>query len=215
MGFGDILGQMFSGLAGGQDGVHTRIWGELKPWLMNLGPAASRKWIPRIAGGESCEVPEMQRGRKVGDCQNFGIAVCAVCRRPVCLQHAHIDQYADAICYVCVADAVRVVPQVQRDRARGTGEAPPRQRPHQHQHEAPPQPKPGPSPEQVLSALKVLGLKPGARIEAVRAAHRKLSAANHPDKKRTAETKRAAEARFVEIQKAFEILKTVMGEKAA
>jgi DnaJ domain len=216
MGFGDILGKMFSGLSGGEDGAHQRIWGDLKPWLANLGPAATRKWLPRIASGDLCEVPIMRRGHKEGDCQNFGIAVCDVCKKPVCLQHSRIDQFGDAICYTCVAEAVQVLPAMQRERARNGSAPPPRQQQaRQQRQEPPPQPKHGPSPEQVMAALGVLGLKPGAKFEAVKAAHRKISALNHPDKHKTKKAKDAAHARFVEVQKAFEVLKTVMGERAA
>ncbi len=217
-GFLDTLGQMFSGIAGGPDGVHSRIWGELKPWIMNLGPAASRKWIPRVTSGEQCEVPVMRRGHKHGDCQNIGIAVCLVCHRPCCLQHAHIDQHADAICYLCVADATQVVPPVQRARARQeTGGAPPPpprgQRPPPG-GAPPPGGKPGPSPEVVAAAFATLGLKPGAKWDSIKKSHRKLSALHHPDTKKTQREKTVANARYVEIQKALDVLKTQYTEAA-
>ncbi len=206
---------MFSNLAGGPDGVHSRIWSELKPWVMNLAPAASRKWIPRVASGEQCEVPIMRRGHRTGDCENLGIAICSCCRRPCCLQHAHIDQHADAICYICVADAMQVVPPVQRERARqdhaSGAEPPPRERPPPGQA-PPPGAKPGPTPEAVAAALSTLGLRRGAKWEAVKKAHRSLSAANHPDKAKGVRGKTVAEARFKEIQKAFDLLKRVYPE---
>lgn len=207
---------MFSGIAGGPDGVHTRIWNELKPWMMNLGPAASRKWIPRISSGEQCEVPHMQRGHKQGDCENLGIAQCVVCRRPCCLQHAHIDQFADAICYLCVSDAMQVVPGVQRERSRQQAAPPPPrgQRPPPGGGAPPPRQKPGPSPEVVAAAFAALGLRRGAKWEAVKQAHRKLSALNHPDKAKGARAKAAAEARYIEIQKALDVLKTQYPEAA-
>lgn len=211
VGFLDTLGQMFSGIAGGPDGVHARIWGELKPWFMNLGPAASRKWIPRIANGERCEVP-VKRGRGLGECENIGIATCACCHKPCCLQHAYIDQHADAVCYVCVADALQSVPPFQRERARhrqATGEAPPREPPPR---DAPPPKNPKAAPNDIAAALSTLGLRPGAKWDAVKQAHRRLSAANHPDKVKGARAKAAAEARFKEVQKAFEVLKRVYPE---
>lgn len=208
-GIADFLGQMFGGLAGGQDGVHTQIWRDLKPWLANLGPSAARKWIPRIHSGELCTVPVLQHGKLAGDCVNLGVTLCVICKQPACLQHAHIDQYADAICYRCVGDAAEVVPPLQRERARARGAPPPRQQ----QHQPPPQQKPGPTPEQIMASLRTLKLKPGATFDEVRAAHRKLLALNHPDKKRTAKEKAAAQARFLEVQRAFEILKLVMAEK--
>lgn len=212
----ETLGSMFSGIAGGPDGVHSRIWNELKPWITNLGPAASRKWIPRVTSGSLCEVPIMARGLKKDDCANLGIAVCVCCKRPCCLQHAHIDQYADAICYLCVADAVQVVPPVQRERGRQQQpaggarqrEAPPRDTP------PPRQKKPGPSPQAVAAAYATLGLLPGSKWDAVKKAHRKLLAANHPDKAKGARGREAAQARFVEIQNAFDVLKTQYPESS-
>lgn len=210
------LGSMFSEIAGGPDGVHSRIWNELKPWMVNLGPAASRKWIPRVASGNLCEVPIMSRGRSMGECENIGLAVCVSCKKPCCLQHAHIDQHADAICYLCVADAVQVVPPLQRERSRqerAAGEAPPP--PHGERPprggSPPPGKKPGPSPEAVAAALAMLGLAKGAKWDAIKKAHRKLSAANHPDKASGARAKGVAEARFKEIQRAFDVLSQVYG----
>ena len=209
--FLETLGSMFSGAVGAQDGVHLRVWNELRPWVGNLVPAATRKWLPRIAGGVICEVPLMKRGEKVGDCEHFGVAACDVCYKPVCLDHSRIDQHGDAICYVCVADAVHTVPPVQRERARqqhGNATPPPRER-----RQAPP-PSQGPSPEQVNAWLKVLGMKPGAKWDAVRVAHRKLSAQHHPDKAKGARAKTVAEARYKEVQVAFNALKGVYPEAA-
>lgn len=221
MGLFDTLGSMFSNLAGGPDGAHARAWNELKPWISNLGPAASRKWIPRVASAEACEVPIFRRGQREGDCENIGIAVCVVCRRPCCLQHAHIDQHADAICYLCVADAVQVVPEVQRQRARQERGAdapppPPRGGRPPPGNAPPPGAKPGPAPEAVAAALSALGLRRGAKWDAVKTAHKKLSGANHPDKfqSKGARARAAAEARYVEIQKAFDLLKRAYPEAA-
>lgn len=207
----ETLGSMFSGIAGGPDGVHSRIWNELKPWITNLGPAASRKWIPRVTSGDLCEVPIMARGLKKDDCANLGIAVCVCCKRPCCLQHAHIDQYADAICYLCVADAVQVVPPMQRERGRQQAAGGARQ------HESPPrdappprQKKPGPTPQAVAAAYATLGLLPGSEWSVIKTTYRKLLRANHPDrnKGRSAREREAAQARFLEIRNAFDVLKT-------
>ena len=56
----DMLGSLFSGVAGAPDGTHVRIWNELKPWIGNLIPAATTKWLPRIAAGHVCEVPRVE-----------------------------------------------------------------------------------------------------------------------------------------------------------
>jgi hypothetical protein len=221
-GIGDFLGQMFSGLAGGQDGTHVKIWQELKPWFGTLAPAAARKWLPQIAAGALCEVPVVRRGVKEGDCERFGVAACDVCHRPTCLEHGRIDMHGDIICYICVADATQVVPPLQRERARQQNE-PPRQ-PGQHRYRARPEPHAPPppgsappprskvDPRLVAAAMKKLGLKPGATWEDVKRAHRKRSAENHPDNKRGAKAKAEAEARFKEVQAAFDLLKMVMGQ---
>jgi hypothetical protein len=216
-GFFDTVGAMFSNLAGGPDGVHARVWNELKPWVTNLGPAASRKWIPRVASGDLCEVPVMRRGHKHADCDNIGLAICGVCKRPCCLQHAHIDQHADAICYLCVADAMQIVPPLQRERARqeraaGTEPPPPRGQRPPPGSAPPPKQKPGPTPEMIAAALAVLGLRRGAKWDAVKTAYKKLTFANHPDRAKGARAKAAAEARFHEVQQAFDLLKKIYPE---
>lgn len=210
----DLLGSIFSGVAGAEDGVHLRIWNELKPWVANLLPAATSKWLPRIAVGNQCEVPLVERGAFTNrQCERLAVAACDVCHRPVCLHHARIDQYGDAICYICVADATVAVPPLQRERARARG-APPRPTAAAgHEHTTPP-PKPGPSPQDVAKAMQILGVKPTSTWEQVRAAHRKLSAQHHPDKHRTARQKTAAEKKFLLVQKAFEVLKTKYPEAA-
>lgn len=212
MGLGDFLGSMFSGLAGAPDGAHVRILNELKPWVLDLLPAASRKWLPRIMSGGACEVPIAKRGVLTGElCDHLAVEGCGVCHRPVCLSHSFINQHGDAICYICVADATKVVPPVQRDRQRQQGAPPPRE--HQ-QRQPPPQPKQGPSALQIVEAFQTLGLKvkPAPTWAVVKAAHRKLSAQNHPDRHKTARAKASAEARFVEIQQAFDTLKTQYAE---
>jgi len=213
-GIGDFLGSLgslFGGMAGAQDGVHVRIWHELKPWLGNLLPAATRKWLPYITAGASCEVPVMQRGQMVGDCQHFAVAACDVCHRPVCLHHGRIDQFGDAICYICVSDALQVVPQLQRERARAAGTARPQPPPR---GAPPPAQKPGPSPLEVVEALSVLGLKPGAKWPAVAAAHRKLSAQLHPDRHQSQRKKDAANTTYVVVQGAFNLLRPLYDAQA-
>lgn len=226
-GIGDVLGKMFSGIAGGPDGTHIKVWNELKPWLATLGPSAARKWLPQIAAGTLCEVPVMRRGTR-HECDNFGIATCDVCHRPVCLEHGRIDQNGDAICYLCVAEAMQVLPPLQRERARQEGQQrrpgeqryrgrPEDQQQRPHQQQPPPgqaPPKPRVDPKKIAWATEVLGLSPGATWDDVLKAHRNLSAKHHPDRHmRSSEKKRASEeARYKEVQVAYDVLKTVMGK---
>ena len=201
MNFGQLLGQMFGGIAGADNGVHLRVWAELKPWLANLGPAATRKWLPRVAADMPCEIDGV-------DCPNVALAACDVCHNPVCLSHSRIDQYGDAICYRCVNEAMKLVPPARRARVAGE---PPRQRPRQ---DPPPPPKPGIDPAIVAAAWATLGLQPGASWQAVTAAHRKLSARNHPDKfrQKPARERAKAERIYLDVQKALDVLKRVQAQ---
>ncbi len=202
--FGEILGQMFGGLASADNGVHLRVWNELKPWVGKLVPSATSKWLPSIAGGVACEIPILRRGLE-SDCPHHSVACCDVCHRPTCLNHGRIDALGDIICYQCVADATVLVPPARRARA---AQQPPRER-RQQQEQAPPpqQGKPPPTYGETMAAFGVLNLKPGAPMTAIKAAHRKLSAQYHPDKQRTSTKKAAAEARFKQVQQAYDVLK--------
>lgn len=180
----DALSRMAVSLQGAGPGFSGRLWRELQPWLAQLSQHAAGKWVPRLTFGFPCQIPNYQAGVPVGPCQHHAITTCDVCQKPCCLHHARIDSLGDGICYLCVAAAVR--------RARGE-----------------------PEPTVDLGwARKQLRVKVDASWEEVRAAHRKLSAIHHPDKQRTDKAKAKAEAKFKDIQKAFDMLKTEH-EKAA
>ena len=210
---GEILGSLFGNVAGAQDGTHVRIWNELKPWLGNLAPAATRKWLPHIARGVECEVPLVSHGAFTRrSCEHLAVAACDVCHRPVCLHHARIDHQGDAICYICVADAMQAVPPLQRARARARGGQKPQPPPGPaagRQHDPPVQ-KPPPTQEQKTWAYGVLGLKRSATWKQVQAAHRKLSAKHHPDKQQSAQPGQL----YLDVQTALHILKQIYPEAA-
>jgi hypothetical protein len=216
------LGSLFRGVVGAEDGVHLRVWNELKPWVGSLGQSAMRKWIPRIQGGDMCEIPIMQRGRVVGECDHLGMAECEICHRPVCLSHALIDQDANAICFICMSDARQTVPIFQRDRARQQQDGAKtrsqqerqQERDQQRQQQNPHGGKQPPNALQVLEALTRLELKPGATWTEILAAHRRLSARFHPDRGKTAKEKAKLNTKFVEVQKARDLLKQVYPEAA-
>ncbi len=197
-----------------------RIWNDLRPWVSSLTQSAAAKWLPRVSVGELCEI-KVRRGRGVDECDRFAVAACTVCHRPTCLHHGHIDQAADIICYVCVGDARDVVPPHQRERARQDGAPRPRpqherqeEQARQREQQKPPPGKRPPNALEVLTALERLGLKPGATWDQVRVAHRKQSAKLHPDLAKTPKAKAKANTAFVEVQKAFDLLKTVYPEAA-
>jgi len=212
-GLGEILGQMFGGLASADNGVHLRVWNELKPWVGRLIPSATSKWLPSIAGGVACEIPVLQRGHE-SDCGHHAVACCDVCHRPTCLNHGRIDALGDIICYQCVADATVLVPPARRARA---AQAPPRarrQEPPPNGAPPPQQGKPPPTYGEIVAAFGVLNPRPGSPWAAIKSAHRKLSAQHHPDKQRSSAKKAAAEGRFKLIQAAFETLKRAHPEEA-
>lgn len=168
-------------------GFSGKLWTELHPWLSQLMLNAAPKWLPRLTFGFPCRVPQYQQGQPMGPCQHHAVAVCDVCGQSCCLYHARIDMLGDAICYPCIAAAVR--------RARGEAEP-----------EA-----------DLAWACKTLRIKPLLRTPAevvaawdkIHAAHRKLCAKYHSDKyqQQPAAKKAQAEARFKEIRRAFDLLK--------
>ncbi len=122
-----------------------------------------------------------------------------------------------------MTDAMQAVPAFQRERTRQQQQqgAPKartqrerqderdRQRQQERQQEQPPPGKRPPNALEVLSALTRLELKPGASWDEVRAAHRRISAKLHPDRGKTVKEKAKLEAKFVEVQKALDLLKQV------
>lgn len=191
----DTISQVVQTFGAAPQGVSGRIWDELRPWLGRLVVNAAPKWLPRLSFGFACTVPTPQ-GRA---CPRPAVAACDVCDGPCCLDHARIDALGDAICYRCCIEAIR---------ARQQREVPP------PQGRAQPPPPPGPSPDQIEWARHVLGVKSTDTWEVVRKAHRTLSAKWHPDHHQGAGYS-AAEAKFKEIQQAFDVLTKHRARKEA
>jgi len=185
------LGQILSNLQGAPGGVHRRVWEELSPWLGQLAGHAAKNWVPRLAAGNPCQIPLMQNGVAVGPCRGKAIAACLVCGRPVCLSHAFVDKYGEAVCYLCVASSA-------------AGAAP----------AEPPVDASAAQEAAVAAARRLLRLKRSATLEEARAAWRKLSGKHHPD--RFPEAKKAEqEAKFKEIQHAWDVLQVWYAKQAA
>lgn len=176
-------------------GTPGRIWEELRPWLARLALNAAPKWLPRLAYGFPCKVPVYAHGAPVGPCVRAAVGVCEVCQAPCCLDHSRIDQYGDAICYLCIAEAIRA-------KRGAAGERPP------------PAQKPRPSAQDVRWARRVLDVKADTDWEEVRRQHRKLSAKWHPDVHTGEKAKAKAEEKFKELQRAFEVLDKARQEAA-
>lgn len=158
---------------------------DIQPWVSRMVTQAVPRWLAEAAQTTQCAVPEMRRGAYVGPCVLSGVASCDVCGRSVCLNHARVDQFGDAICYLCVAEAVQRSGRTWTD-ARDR--------------------KPAPSPSEVAQACAVLEVDESADLDAIKTAHRKQSAKWHPDKHRTPAAKAKAEARFKAVQHAFDVL---------
>jgi len=189
----ETLGRIAVSIHSAPQGVSGRIWDELRPWLARLAVHAAPKWLPTIGYGFPCHVPVYQGGMPVAPCPRAAIAACDVCGEPCCLDHARIDQYGDAICYLCVAEAFRVR---QAQKAQGVGPGATGQ--------PGPRPAEGATGEMIARELawarKTLGVKKATPWDDVRQAHRKLSAKWHPDRSE------GDEAKFKEVQRAFDLL---------
>lgn len=186
--FGRVALSVQSGLAG----APARIWHELRPWLGELTLHAAVKWLPRMALQLPCQVPVMQGGNVVGACRQGAVAQCDACERTCCLYHGRIDHQGDAICYLCVADAVKRTRQTARGR----------------EHATPSTATDGETEKERKWARRTLGVAKDATWDEVRAAYRRQSAKWHPDVHPTPSAKQRAEARFKDVQRAFQILKT-------
>jgi hypothetical protein len=202
----ETLGRVVLTFQSAPQGVSGRIWDEVRPWMANLVRFAAPKWLPRLSFGFACTLPRPDGFA----CPRPAVAACDACGRPCCLDHSRIDQWGDAICYACCIEVL------QRKKAeRSAAEAA-----HAHNHagheqqtgNAPNQP---PIPEKELTwARRTLGVKRDVDWEHVRAAHRRLSAKWHPDRHQ-GEGYAAAEQKFKDVQRAFELLTKVRERKVA
>lgn len=171
---------------------HVLLWEQLKPWLAQISQNGAVKWLPRTLAQNPCQVPRFEGGRPAGSCEHLGVDLCISCRKSTCLDHAFVDSNADLICYMCVAN-----------RAANAPYTPPNQ-------EAPPPPPGDPrkqrAEQRAAWARGVLGVAEGAGWEEVKRAHRGLSGRWHPDRSD------GDEARYKDVQIAYDVLKTIYGE---
>lgn len=173
-------------------GVPGRIWDELRPWLARLAVNAAPKWLPRLMFGFPCAVPVYQGGRPVARCAKNAVASCDACGEACCLDHARIDQFGDAICYLCVASLVN-------ERRNGAA-------PEEPQPPPPAAETPGPSAKDLTWARRMLKVTKDDSLDEVRASHRRLSGKWHPDRHRAPAANAKAEQKFKDVQRAFDLL---------
>jgi len=193
--FDDVLAAGFRSKSSFGGLGYEAVWAQLKPWLANISTTGALKWLPRAAMQMPCSIPEYESGVPVGPCSHFALENCLCCGQPVCLTHAFVDSRGDAVCYLCVVQA----------RGAGAGQAGASRQAYQP---PPPPPPPPPSAEQqAWWARGILGVQEGVTWDAIKKQHRALSAQFHPDRPA------GNEARFKDVQKAFEILRKTYGEK--
>jgi len=164
--------------------VHVRVWQELGPWLRTLSVEAPIKWVQRLAANQPCHVIAAFNGAHER-CRRAACAACMGCGGPVCLSHAFINAEGEAICYACASSTLRAGQRVDPDEAKRVA----RQK-----------------ASELIWARRQLKVSASAEWETVRTAHRKLSAKWHPDRYRTEAEKSKAEAKFKELQRAFDLL---------
>lgn len=172
---------------------YEAVWSQLKPWFGKISTNGVLKWLPKAATQMPCQVPEYDQGVPVGPCLHTALETCLCCQRPVCLHHAFVDSQGEAICYLC---AVAMREQLGRG---------PRPEPPRAKQPPPPDPRQD-AQARAWWARGVLGIQEGVSWADVKVQHRKLSAQYHPDRPGGDESK------FKDIQKAFDLLKTVYGE---
>lgn len=188
-------------------GVPKRVWAQLNPWLRQLVLNATGKWLPRVTANVPCQVPVYRQRAPIGPCQNNAVALCDVCGRMTCLDHCRVDQFGDAICYLCIMEAMQ-----RRDAA---GETPPpnrgqppweREEEHEHHAHAPPGAPSQADQAAVRAAYRMLGVRQAATDEELKAALKAKLARWHPDKFKSESRKQQAEEKFKQIQAAYEVI---------
>lgn len=188
--FIDQIGELFGVLQQAPGPVHVRIWQELGPWLRNLSVEAPIKWVQRLAANQPCHVVARADGR----CKRPACAACIACGQATCLGHAFINGSGEAICFVCATATLR--PNARRD---------PQETLRQDRIRA----------KELAWARRQLRVTAATDWDVIRAAHRKLSAKWHPDRYRSEGDRAKAEAKFKEVQRAFDLLQKERERAAA
>lgn len=189
--FLEEVAHLFARLQQAPGQVHVRVWQELSPWIRDLVGRASLKWVERLGAGEPCHIVT-QDPAPARRCTNAAIAHCIACRRATCLRHSFVDGSGEAICFACVSGVL-------------------------HERGAPPPPHSNgaarkPREDELRAARKLLKVGVNASWDDVRAQYRKLSAKWHPDRVQGEAAKVKAEAKFKEIQNAYDVLKREYGQ---
>lgn len=190
-------------------GVPQRVWDELHPWVQRLLLNATRRWIPRVTADFPCQVPIYRSREPIGPCVKKAVAICDVCGRSTCLDHCRVDQFGDAICYICIMEAM------QRREASGEPTPPRAHPPPWERAEGTDEPQHGgngaghhPAPDEAAmrAAYRMLNVRRDASDQELRAALKAKLGRWHPDRFKTTAKKAEAERRFKEIQAAHQVI---------
>lgn len=204
----EVAGKVATSFQASPDGTPQRVWQELGPWFSRLSQNAAKKWLPRILSDASCQVPTLSSGMP-SPCTRHAIAVCDVCGRNVCLEHARVDHRGEGICFPCIAAAMKAAKQHGQAFFDGNTVA------DRGYENPPPAGGPGgarpPNNEQakkeaLREAYKILGVKQSCTDAELKAAYRKLASKWHPDKFTDSQKKSDAETKIKRINRAHDFI---------
>lgn len=156
------------------------VAGPQKRVVDQLGQFAAH--FSRAAVEKLAVAPAQGHHCTMSDCGGEAVLFCLICDTPVCLAHAHVSHRAEGICDQCV-----------RAMLQARGKPPPVSRPTREQ--------------EIRSALRTLGLTADASWSEVQKTHRRLVAASHPDRAKTATERRRLEERAKRLNAAFAVLR--------
>lgn len=200
----EVAGRVATSFQASPDGTPQKVWQELGPWFSRLSQNAAKKWLPRILSDASCQVPLLSSGMP-SPCTRHAISQCDVCGRNVCLEHARVDHRGEAICFPCIAAAMKAAKQHGQDffdgntaTDRGYENAPPKNGPQPNSAQA--------KKEALREAYRILGVKQSCTDAELKAAYRKLAAKWHPDKFSDPDKKADAETKIKRINRAHDFI---------
>lgn len=211
------LGRFASGLADAAPEGPRNVWSAIGPWVADLTRSASQHWLPHLLTGIPCEVIHRPQPLGIGvQCPSPAIAGCAVCRKPVCLDHSFVARGAQAICFPCAKQAIDDHAPGGPRPASPRGHSPdPGAPPHSSEAssgtghangQAPPHPPTDPTlAARLTAARKILKVKRSATWTEVEASYKALLVKHHPDL--NPQNRAQAEARFKEVRVAYDLLK--------
>lgn len=185
--FQELLGSFASATANQtfDSSAPAQVKDQLFQWFGYLSANALRKFSPNLIDPELCEA-----------CPQVSVGDCIVCGARCCLAHAHISHRADLVCDECVRALLGTKEKEKQVRAQERAH-----RKAQRQTSSPG------ADADLISALKLLGLKRGAPWSEIHTTYRRLSLEYHPDRAKTEKARLKSEAKLKELNAAYALLK--------